>query len=159
MKNKQHNSEVVPINAHLELGEKGEELALNFLIQNGYRIVATNFTLPIGYSRKGRPISGEIDIVAYDESSMPFTLVFIEVKTRTSSDIAAPEAAVDWRKRRQIIRTARLYRRLMALRDEPFRYDVVSVIFKQENMPNIKLLRGYFSEFVSGRDFSGSQKY
>lgn len=135
-----------PRPAHLVLGEKGERLAAEFLEKEGYRIVATNFTLPIGYSRQGRKITGEIDIVAYDETVHPFVLAFIEVKTRTRTDIAAPEAAVGHRKQRQIIRTARLYRRLMAVQEEPFRYDVVSVIAVPGSALEVSLLRGYFSE-------------
>ncbi len=131
---------------HLALGQLGERLAVDYLCQHKYKIVATNFSLPIGYSRTGRKITGEIDIVAYDESSKPFTLCFIEVKTRTSSDIATPEAAVDFRKRRQIIRAARLYRRLMAVEDESHRYDVISIIAMADAAMAISLLRNYFTE-------------
>lgn len=131
---------------HLVLGRMGERFAADYLIRQKYRIVATNFSLPIGYSRNGRPINGEIDIVAYDESSKPFILAFIEVKTRTSSDIAAPEAAVDWRKQRQIIRAARRYRRLMAVEEEPYRFDVISVVARANSQTNISLLRNYFAE-------------
>jgi putative endonuclease len=135
-----------PRATHLRLGEKGEQLAMEYLQLHGYRIVATNFTLPIGYSTQGRQVTGEIDIVAYDESAKPFVLTFVEVKTRTRTDIAAPESAVDRRKQRQIIRTARLYRRLMAVQDEPFRYDVVTVIAVPGSIEEISLLRGFFSE-------------
>lgn len=131
--------------AHLALGEQGEQLALEYLKTQGYRIVLTNFTVPIGYSSSGRQITGEIDIVAYDETSVPFTLAFIEVKTRTRSDIAAPEAAVDARKQRQIVRAARLYRWLMYLEDEPYRYDVVSILAGGAK-PEFALLRSYFGE-------------
>ncbi len=135
-----------PNTSHLALGEMGERLAVAHLEKHGYRIVATNFILPIGYSRQGRPITGEIDIIAYDETAMPFTLTFVEVKTRTRADIATPEAAVDRRKQRQIVRTARLYRRLMAVQNEPYRYDVVSIIAAPDKMAELSLLRGYFNE-------------
>ena len=135
-----------PIASHLRLGEMGERLAVQYLEKLDYRIVATNFVLPIGYSRQGRPITGEIDIVAYDETTKPFTLTFVEVKTRTRTDIAAPEAAVDRRKQRQIVRAARLYRRLMAVQNEPYRYDVVSIIATPGTAAELSLLRGYFSE-------------
>ncbi len=131
---------------HLILGRIGERLAADYLIHQKYRIVATNFSLPIGQSRNGRPITGEIDLVAYDESSKPFILAFIEVKTRTSSDIATPEAAVDLRKQRHIIRAARLYRRLMAVEEEPYRFDVVSILAGANNKAHISLLRDYFTE-------------
>lgn len=142
----QNEREEQPTASHLALGEMGERLAVAHLEKLGYRIVATNFILPIGYSRQGRPITGEIDIVAYDETAKPFTLTFVEVKTRTRADIAVPEAAVDRRKQRQIVRTARLYRRLMAVQSEPYRYDVVSIIATPGKAAEPSLLRSYFSE-------------
>src|ERR1051326_4973967 len=95
-----------PTSQHLALGARGERLALEHLKQQGYRIAVTNFTAPIGYGLSGRAITGEIDIIAYDESTHPPTLAFIEVKTRTSAEVAAPEAAVNLRKQRQITRAA-----------------------------------------------------
>ncbi|MGH9849243.1 MAG: YraN family protein [Blastocatellia bacterium] len=132
--------------SHLALGAYGERLATEHLEREGYRIVATNFIAPIGYSGAGRQITGEIDIIAYDESAWPFTLAFIEVKTRSSDEIAAPEAAVDVRKQRQIIRAARVYRRITDVTNEPYRYDVASVITKLGREPEIAVRRGYFSE-------------
>jgi putative endonuclease len=128
------------------LGKKGERLAAHFLKRLSYRIVATNFVSPIGYSRNGRQVTGEIDIIAYDESSIPYTLVFIEIKTRTSAEIAAPQAAVDLRKQRQIVRTSRVYRRLMSVENEPYRYDVISIVLAHNQDAEVTLLRGYFSE-------------
>ncbi|MBO0719392.1 MAG: YraN family protein [Blastocatellia bacterium] len=136
---------------HLETGMRGEQLAAQFLELSGYRIVVRNFIAPVGYSRKGRPLTGEIDIIAYDESAMPFTLAFIEVKTRTSSEIAAPESAVDRRKRKRIERAARVYRRLLAIDNEPYRYDVVSVVTAPNEAPKLTLLRGYFSDSLVDR--------
>ncbi|HEY7544631.1 MAG TPA: YraN family protein, partial [Blastocatellia bacterium] len=96
--------------AHLELGERGERVALRYLKDSeGYQIVALNFRVSVGRGLKGQKVTAEIDIIAYDRE----TLVFIEVKTRTSRDVAAPETAVDLRKKRQIARAARRYRRLM----------------------------------------------
>ncbi len=132
--------------SHLALGEYGERLAVEHLKRQGYRIVATNFIAPIGRSLAGRQITGEIDIIAYDESARPYTLVFIEVKTRSRDDIAAPEAAVDIRKQRQIIRTARVYRRINWVADELYRYDVVSVVARPGAEPEIALRRAYFTE-------------
>jgi putative endonuclease len=136
----------VPGPSHLALGEYGEQLVVDYLKRQGYRIVATNFTTPIGYSLQGRQVTGEVDIIAYDESARPSTLAFIEVKTRSSDEIAAPEAAVDIRKQRQIIRASRVYRRITAVLDEPYRYDVVSVMAKPNAEPEITLRRAYFSE-------------
>ena len=128
------------------LGRQGEALALEHLLAHGYRLVVTNYVAPIGYGPTGRPITGEIDIIAYDESARPFTLAFIEVKTRTDDAFTAPETAVDRAKQRHLIKTARLYRRILSVNDEPFRYDVVTVLLKPNQPPAIELLRGYFSE-------------
>jgi putative endonuclease len=138
---------------HLALGEYGERLVAEYLKRQGYRIVAANYIAPVGRRRDGRQITGEIDIVAYDESTRPFTLAFIEVKTRSSDEIAAPETAVDVRKQRQIIRTARVYRRIIDVTEEPYRYDVASVVMKSGGAPVVTVRRGYFSE----RRFSRSR--
>lgn len=140
-----------PAAKHLAIGQLGEKLAAEYLALTGYRLVASNFTTPIGYSLNGRQITGEIDLVAYDETTQPFTLVFVEVKTRSSGEFAAPQAAVDRRKQRQIIKAARIYRRLLRLTEEPFRYDVVSILLHSVQAPQIELLRGYFSETTFAR--------
>jgi putative endonuclease len=137
----------------LALGEYGERLVADYLKRHGYRIVAVNFIAPIGHGRDGRRITGEIDIVAYDESTRPFTLAFVEVKTRSSDEIAQPETAVDIRKQRRIIRAARVYRRITDISEESYRYDVASVIMKSGGAPVVTLRRGYFSE----QRFSRSQ--
>ncbi|HSQ25170.1 MAG TPA: YraN family protein, partial [Pyrinomonadaceae bacterium] len=108
------------------MGERGEALALEHLERCGYRIVAANFSLPIGRNTRDLIVNAEIDLVAYDAR----TLCFIEVKTRASDEIAPPQMNVNLRKRRQIARAARGYRRMFGLMDAPYRYDVVTVIAK-----------------------------
>lgn len=144
---------------HLALGKFGEQLAADYLKLNGYQIVAVNFVAPIGYSVSGRQVTGEIDIIAYDRTACPFVLSFVEVKTRTRSDIAAPETAVDLRKQRQIVRAARLYRRLIRVETEPFRYDVVSIIAVPDTDVDISLLRNYFIEQRFSRSLWFQQKF
>jgi putative endonuclease len=138
--------------AHLELGARGERVAVAYLEeQEGYRTVATNFRVPIGRGLRGQKITAEIDIIAYDGD----TLVFVEVKTRTSDEVAAPERAVNLRKQRQIARAARRYRQLMNVTTEPYRYDVVTVIPDGKGY-RIELLRSYFNDklFQRGRYFN-----
>ena len=133
--------------AHLELGERGERAALEYLKEHeGYQIVATNYLVPLGRGLGGRKLTGEIDIIAYDGD----TLAFIEVKTRASDEFVAPERAVDLRKQRQIARAARKYRLLMNVTGEPHRYDVVTIIALAEG-DQIELLRGYFDDRVFHR--------
>ena len=133
--------------AHLELGERGERLALDYLTDyEGYQIVATNFRVPLGRGLRGQKLTAEIDVIAYDED----TLAFVEVKTRTSDDVVTPERAVDLRKQRQIARAARRYRQLMRVYQEPYRYDVVTVVPGAAG-DEIELLRGYFDDRVFQR--------
>jgi putative endonuclease len=128
---------------HFELGARGEALAIEHLERLGYRIVAANFSLPIGRNTRDVIINAEIDLVAYDGA----TLCFIEVKTRASDQAAAPQANVDLRKRRQIARAARGYRRMFGLLDSPFRYDVVTVVGKPEDAdPRIALLKAFWTD-------------
>lgn len=132
---------------HLELGESGERIAIDYLVDyEGYRLVVTNFSVPLGRGLRGQKLNAEIDVVAYEGE----TLVFVEVKTRTSSEMVAPERAVDLRKQRRIARAARRYRQLMKVVEEPYRYDVVTVE-PAEDGEKIELLRGYFDDRVFQR--------
>src|SRR5437868_5028766 len=136
---------VINPTSRLELGRRGEELAAAYLLQSGYRIVAANFSLPVGRNRVGAVINVEIDLVAYDGR----TLCFIEVKSRMSDWFAPPEANVDRRKQRQISRAARAYRRMFDLTSGPYRYDVVTVVLpaedKQNPGPDVQLLHNYWN--------------
>jgi putative endonuclease len=134
---------------HLELGRRGEELAAAYLIKAGYRIVAANFSIPVGRNRVGALINVEIDLVAYEGA----TLCFVEVKSRASDWFASPQANVDKRKQRQIARAARAYRRMFDLAGAAYRYDVVTVVLpvredRAKGAPEfeIQLLRNYWTE-------------
>jgi len=124
------------------LGQLGESYAAAYLDQLGYRLVAANFTLPVGRNRRGAIINAEIDLIAYDGD----TLCFIEVKTRSSDWFAPPEINVDLRKRRQITRAARVYRQMLGVENEPHRYDVVTVVINNDSTPQIELLRNFWTE-------------
>ena len=131
---------------NVELGRRGEEFAAAYLQQEGYRIVAANFATPVGRNRTGVPIVVEIDIVAYDGDM----LCFIEVKARSSVWFAEPQVNVDRRKRRQIARAARAYRRMFGLEGARYRYDVVTLVvpedLKPSIAPDIQLFRNYWRE-------------
>lgn len=94
-------------------GKYGEEKAIRYLSNNGYRIVEKNY----------RNTFGEIDIVAREDD----TIVFIEVKTRNISSYGPPEAAVDLRKQHRICKVAAGYINEKKLSDQPVRFDVVSI--------------------------------
>lgn len=133
--------------AHLALGARGERLAADLLERAGYRLVASNFKLPVGRNLRGAIVQAEIDLVAYDGD----TLCFVEVKTRRSDEFAAPEANVDLRKQRQITRAARAYLRAFGLTNAPHRYDVVSLVIPDAGgagsaPPRAQLLRDFWTE-------------
>lgn len=124
------------------LGKLGEAYAAAYLEQHGYRLVAANFTLPVGRNLRGAVVNAEIDLVAYDGE----TLCFVEVKARASDWFAPPEVNVDRRKRRQITRAARAYRQLLGLEDQPYRYDVVAIVLAPGATPQIELMRNFWTE-------------
>ena len=80
-----------------EVGKLGEEIAANYLMKQGYRLLHRNWRLKGGY---------EIDIVAFKDNA----LHFVEVKTRTTSFID-PLHAVDMEKIRHVSRAAYLYKK------------------------------------------------
>ena len=125
-----------------ELGFRGETLAAEYLVSSGFRIVVANFKVPVGRNSKGVQVTGEIDFIALDVG----TLCFIEVKTRRSDEFTPVITAVDNRKQRQIIRTAKVYRRIFGIRDVEFRYDVITVLIPKHADPEIELTKGFWSE-------------
>ena len=111
------------------LGSKGEDLAVRFLKRKGYRIIERNYKTPIG----------EIDIIAQDGG----TLVFIEVKTRTSASFGYRFEAVDRKKRQKLKNLALLYLKKKA-REVPVRFDVLSIFHTQETMNEIEHIMDAF---------------
>jgi putative endonuclease len=136
------NPEILSKTMTSSLGRLGEAYAAAYLEQRGYRLVAANFTLPVGRNLRGAVVNAEIDLVAYDRN----TLCFVEVKTRASDWFAPPQVNVDLRKRRQITRAARAYRQMLGLEDQPHRYDVVTVVLAADSTPQIELLRNFWNE-------------
>ena len=136
-------------------GQLGETYAAAYLEQLGYRLVAANFTLPVGRNRRGAIINAEIDLVAYEGD----TLCFVEVKSRTSDWFAPPHVNVDLRKRRQITRAACVYRQMLGVEKEPHRYDVVTVVFNNDSPPQLELLRNYWNDTDFHRSFTDNPRF
>jgi putative endonuclease len=107
-------------------------LAARFLRQNGYKILHRNF--------RGRS-GGEIDVVCRDGD----TLVFVEVKTRTSEDFGRPLEAVGREKQKRISRGGLAWLRLLDNPEILFRFDVVEVIITPEAKPRLELVRNAFN--------------
>lgn len=116
---------------HLRRGASGEKIARRFLRRNGYKILRRNF--------RGRS-GGEIDIVCRERD----TLVFVEVKTRTSQEFGRPFEAIHPDQQRRISLGALAWLRLLDNPDILFRFDVVEVIATGAE-PQVELLRNAFA--------------
>ena len=97
-----------------QLGDDGEDLALQYLQKQGLRLQVRNYRTP---GRGG----GEIDLIMQAPDG---TTVFVEVRKRSSVRHGGAAASVGGTKQRRIIFAARHY--LMRLREiPPCRFDVV----------------------------------
>ncbi len=136
------NENGVKPNAPAHLGIRGEALAAEYLKGQGYRLVLANFKVPVGRNSRGVQVTGEIDIIALDGE----TLCFVEVKTRRSDEFTPVITNVNLRKQRQIIRTAKIYRRTFSVWETPHRFDVVTVLMPKHAEPTIELTKGFWNE-------------
>lgn len=96
-----------------ELGTRGEEAAAAFLERSGMTVLERNW--------KCR--AGEADIVAIDGT----TLVFVEVKTRTTDSKGTPEDAVSPAKQQRYSKIARTYIDKAGINEPSVRFDVVAI--------------------------------
>ena len=95
------------------LGRLGEWSALVLLLAKGYRPRHRNW----------RGAGGELDLVAESRGA----IVFVEVKTRSSTLFGGAGAAVDWKKQRALTRVSAAYLSRHELWDRPCRFDVVTI--------------------------------
>lgn len=102
----------------MSLGVQGEEIATNYLKNKGYKILERNFRCNLG----------EIDIVA----CMERTLVFIEVKTRTSLMYGLPCESVGRSKRIHIRKAAALYAVKNRVININQRIDIIEILYMGE---------------------------
>lgn len=96
-------------------GIKFEKIASNYIEESGLRVITRNFN-----SRYG-----EIDLIAEDTSSD--TIVFIEVKARTSNKFGTPEEAITNKKIKNIIKTSLEFISLMNLTNKNIRFDIITI--------------------------------
>jgi len=99
------------------LGRRGEDLAHRFLQQSGFTVICRNYRTTSG--------DAEIDIVARDKG----ILVFVEVKSRASTEFGAPDRAIDPEKQKKIIRAARSYVARAGANWNEVRFDTISIVF------------------------------
>lgn len=117
--------------AHNELGKKGEDLAVEFLLKNGYEIVARNFI----YQK------AEVDIIARKDN----VLAIVEVKTRSTPDFGNPQ---EFLKARQIQRLVKAVDHFVNDHDldVEVRFDIVAII-KNQSGTRLEHLEDAFLHF------------
>ena len=116
---------------HLVLGIRGEEAAFFHLRRLGYVIVARSW--------RSHRYPGDIDLIGWDGDC----LCCVEVKTRTTREVATAKSAVDERKRKTLRKMARHYLRQLP-ESAPFRFDVLSIYLEQDKQPEFLLLKNAF---------------
>lgn len=102
-----------------DIGNFGEDLALNYLKNKGYLTLKRNF----------RNRYGEIDLICKNND----LIIFIEVKSRYNSCYGSPSEAVTYSKQKQIIKLCTFFITLNKLYEYNCRFDVVEVIFNNSN--------------------------
>lgn len=110
--------------ARQEAGRAGERLAERFLQRRGLKTIARRYSTP----------TGELDLVMRDGD----TIVFVEVKTRSSRDLVDPEDTLRARQRRHLLKAARWFIHRRRCDDQPCRFDVVAVVLPPEGEPQIE---------------------
>jgi putative endonuclease len=108
------------------VGIQGEEIAANYLIARGYRILERNF----------RCKGGEVDIIARDPGDK--SLAFVEVKARRSLTYGVPQLAVTPFKQRQISKAALTWISKNRLHDVNARFDVLAILLHTDGRHQIE---------------------
>ncbi|WP_026904102.1 YraN family protein [Pedobacter glucosidilyticus] len=102
---------------HNTLGKNGEQIAKDFLEQQGFEILDENWCFG----------KAEVDLIAFKHK----TIIFIEVKTRSGSAFGQPEDFVDVKKQRLLTDAAEEYVYLMNHQGE-IRFDIISILFDKK---------------------------
>lgn len=111
-------------------GQLAENAAVQYLEKEGYRVLTRNF----------RTALGELDIIAEEVDY----LVFVEVRSRNKKTYGLPQETVDWRKQAKIRRMANQYLKLKCAWERNCRFDVVGVLFEDDTITSIELIKDAF---------------
>ena len=116
---------------HNELGKKGEDLAVSYLLKHGYKIVARNF----------RYQKAEVDIIVRKED----VLAIIEVKTRSTKDFGNPQDFVKGKQIQNLVKAVDFFVTEHDL-DVEVRFDIIAII-KNQSGTKIEHLENAFLYF------------
>lgn len=115
--------------AHNELGRQGEAIAAAYLENAGYRILNTNW----------RCARAEVDLIADQQG----TIVFVEVKTRSSVNYGEPEEFVSYKKEKQLEFASSNYIEMKNHRGE-IRFDIIAIVFENKDLYKINHIEDAF---------------
>lgn len=114
-----------------QVGDKGEDIASDFLINKGYEVIQRNY----------RCRFGEIDIIAEYNG----IIIFVEVKTRHTASFGTPQESITSSKIRKISKTAILYAQEKNLIEQSYRFDVIAITYPKYSLePNILHIENAF---------------
>tara|TARA_R110002126_G_scaffold6240_2_gene32868 strand:+ start:3713 stop:4072 length:360 start_codon:yes stop_codon:yes gene_type:complete len=116
---------------HNELGKKGEQLAVDFLLKNNYDIVERNYRFD----------KAEVDIIAKKDN----ILAIIEVKTRSTTDFGDPQDFVKPKQIQRLVKAVDEYVTVNDL-DVEVRFDIIAIV-KEGKAFNIEHLENAFYHF------------
>lgn len=117
---------------HNDFGKKAEDLAVEYLQKNGYKILVRNFRFQ----------KAEIDIVTEKDS----LIVVLEVKARSTDAFMLPQEAVNKRKISLIVSAANHYMEKFNI-DQEVRFDIISVLPDEKGKLTIEHIIGAFEAF------------
>ena len=101
------------------LGAKGEKTVVKYLKKQGYTVLEKNYKTRLG----------EIDVIVKKDE----TIIFVEVKTRTSDTYGRPSEAVGYEKQRKYVKVAQEYLLKNKLLSQKCRFDVIEIINDEIN--------------------------
>lgn len=116
---------------HYELGKKGEQLAVNFLLERNYNILERNYRFD----------KAEVDIIANKGD----VLAVVEVKTRSTLDFGNPQDFVKPKQIKNLVKAVDEYITENNL-DVEVRFDIIAIV-KVENGFKIEHLENAFYHF------------
>jgi putative endonuclease len=116
---------------HNELGKLGEDVAVDFLVRNGYVLLERNFVHQ----------KAEIDIIAEKDN----TIIIVEVKTRNSAFFGDPQSFVSKGKIKLLVKAANEYIISNSIERE-VRFDIIAIL-KNRSVEKIEHFKNAFYHF------------
>lgn len=114
--------------SHNDFGKEAEDMAANFLVQQGYRILARNY----------RYLKSEVDIIC----EFGGEIIFVEVKARATDIFLEPHEAVNRKKIKMLVAAADEF---MKERSEEARFDIISVLPDHSGALQISHIKNAFT--------------